>query len=205
MIPKESSDRRQNLIHMRIAVSGTHCSGKSTLIEAFLSTHPDFAHEPEPYEVMVEEYGEDFAAEPSADDFFRQLEFNVERLRQYQPDARVIFDRSPVDFLAYMLALQDLRRTGGNPQLSQQARNVVVGAMPFLEAIVLLPLNDADGIEAPDGDDPELRGAADTRLATIFDELELDRHGGPIVLEATGNIARRLRILSELIRNVDLK
>jgi predicted ATPase len=186
---------------MRIAVSGTHCSGKSTLIEAFLSTHPDFAHEPEPYEVMVEEYGEDFAAEPSADDFFRQLEFNVERLHQYQPGARVIFERSPADFLAYMLALEDLRRPGSNQHLAHQARNIVVDAMRLLEVIVLLPLNETDYMEAPDGEDSDLRVAVDSCLASMFrdDELALEGDGGPIVLEATGSIANRLRTLSELI------
>jgi hypothetical protein len=170
------------------------------LIEAFLSTHPDFAHEPEPYEVMVEEYGEDFAAETSADDFFRQLELNVERLHQYQPGARVIFERSPADFLAYMLALEDLRRPGSNQHLSHKARNIVVDAMRLLEAIVLLPLNDVDDLDVPDDEDSELRDAVDSRLVSMFrdDELDLDRNGGPIVLEATGSIAKRVGTLSEL-------
>jgi hypothetical protein len=35
---------------MRIAVAGTHASGKSTLIADFLATHPEYAHEAEPYE-----------------------------------------------------------------------------------------------------------------------------------------------------------
>lgn len=186
---------------MRIAVSGTHCSGKSTLIEAFLSTHPDFAHEPEPYEVMVEEIGEDFAAEPSADDFFRQLEFNVERLHQYQPGSRVIFERSPADFLAYMLALEDLRRAGCNEEITQKARDVVVAAMRFLDTIVFLPLNDADGIELPEMEDPELRAAVDSHLTTIFsdEELDLGSFGGPVVVEAAGGTASRLQILESVV------
>ena len=40
---------------MRVAISGTHCCGKSTLIDEFLSAHPDFAHEPEPYTVLQED------------------------------------------------------------------------------------------------------------------------------------------------------
>jgi len=54
---------------MRIAVSGTHGVGKSTLIEEFLRAHPDFVHEPEPYVVLVEDYGEEFSAEPCPEDF----------------------------------------------------------------------------------------------------------------------------------------
>jgi len=37
---------------MRIAISGTHCCGKSTLIDELLITHPEFHHEPEAYEAM---------------------------------------------------------------------------------------------------------------------------------------------------------
>ena len=68
---------------MRIAISGAHCVGKSTLIEAFLAAHPEFIEEPEPYTVLVEEYGEEFSSSPTVDDFYRQLEFNIQRLRTH--------------------------------------------------------------------------------------------------------------------------
>src|SRR5215204_3817681 len=90
---------------MRIAVSGTHGTGKSTLIDAFLRAHPDFTHEPEPYTVLVEDFGEEFSAVPCVEDFFRQLEFNVDRLRQHARAERVLYERCPIDFLAYIDAL----------------------------------------------------------------------------------------------------
>src|SRR4030095_13845740 len=85
---------------MRIAISGTHCCGKSTLMDAFLTTHSDFSHEPEAY-AALEDRGETFAAEPSADDFVRQLEYCVDRLDQFAPNEDVIFERCPADYLAY--------------------------------------------------------------------------------------------------------
>ena len=81
---------------MRIAVAGTHGVGKSTLIEEFLRLHPEFEYEPEPYAVMVEDYGEEFSAEPCVEDFLRQLEFNLERLGQHSEN--VIYERCPLDF-----------------------------------------------------------------------------------------------------------
>jgi hypothetical protein len=56
---------------MRIAISGTHSCGKSTLIDEFLTTHPEFHHEPEAYEALGDR-GEEFSAEPSADDWHTQ-------------------------------------------------------------------------------------------------------------------------------------
>jgi predicted ATPase len=92
---------------MRIAISGTHASGKSTLIEAFLATQPGYTFEPEPYTVLEELYGEVFARNPTVDDFERQLEYQMEVLARYSASDRVISERSPADFLAYMLALGD--------------------------------------------------------------------------------------------------
>jgi len=94
---------------MRIAISGTHCCGKTTLIDAFLTTHPEFHHEPEAYEALVVR-GEEFSAEPSADDFVRQLEYCVNRLNEFGPGDDMIIERCPADYIAYLLALEKLRR-----------------------------------------------------------------------------------------------
>ena len=90
---------------MRIAISGTHGTGKSTLIDKFLRAHPHFVHEPEPYTVLVEDFGEEFSEEPCVEDFYRQLEFNVEGLKHHTHEPHVIYERCPIDFLAYIAAL----------------------------------------------------------------------------------------------------
>jgi len=178
---------------MRVAISGTHCCGKSTLIESFLAGHSQYAHEPEPYEMLQELHGEDFGAEPSAEDFFRQLEYQVERLRQYSAGDRVIFERSPADFLAYMLALDDLGRDSANAALARQSIEVAGGAVKLLDLIVYLP---ATG-EVPESEDPELRNAMDARLEEILlnDELRMFKGHRPSILELAGTTAQRLRTL----------
>lgn len=54
---------------------------------------------------MVEDSGEEFSSEPCVEDFQRQLQFNVARLRQHGPAERVIYERCPLDFLAYIHTL----------------------------------------------------------------------------------------------------
>ena len=188
---------------MRIAVSGTHCCGKSTLIDAFLLNHPDFSHEPEPYIVLQEEYGEDFAAEPSLDDFHRQLEFNVQRLRCYHFGERVIYERSPVDFLAYMMAINDLQRDATNTRIIEDSLDVVIEAIQLLEVIVFLPLDVDDDVifGTPHSEDLELRRAVDSRLANILngDDLDLFSASGPKVLEAHGSTTQRLQTLEAFL------
>jgi hypothetical protein len=186
---------------MRIAVSGTHCCGKSTLIDEFLSAHPDFAHEPEPYTVLVEDYGEEFSSEPSVDDFYRQLEFQVDRLRFHSSGERVIYERSPIDFLAYILALKDLKRDETAPGIVKAATGLVLNSIRNLDLIVFLPLDGADDIEVCDFEDPKLRKAMDAWLIKIFDDDEFDVVSSGIcgVVEARGSTAQRLRIVEDSI------
>ena len=174
---------------MRIAVSGTHCTGKSTLIDEFLQAHPDFVHEPEPYTVLVEDFGEDFSAEPCVEDFYRQLEFNIERLRQHAPGERVIYERCPLDFLAYIDVL--------DAKSAKALVDPISDAMRNLDLIVYLPLDDA----APDAEHPKLRKAVDRGLSGIFrdDELGVLSSCSADIFEATGSTAQRLRIIESHI------
>src|ERR1043166_8432692 len=122
---------------MRIAVSGTHGVGKSTLIQEFLQLHPEFAHEPEPYQTLVEDYGEEFSAEPCEEDFLRQLEFNVERLGQHTAGENVIYERCPLVFVAYLSAL--------NANIWETLLERISDAMQQLKIVVSLPLTETFG------------------------------------------------------------
>lgn len=174
---------------MRIAVSGTHGVGKSTLIDEFLRRHPQFTHEPEPYTVMVEDLGEEFSAEPCVEDFRRQLEFNIERLTQYTANDDVIYERCPVDFVAYIHAL--------DPQSAEESLDSITEAMRQLDLIVYLPF-DATG-----GEDefPKLQRAVDHRLSAIFreDEFGIMSSTPATVVEAAGPTDHRLKTLESAI------
>src|SRR5688572_31487159 len=86
---------------MRIAFSGTHRSGKSTLLEQVAERLPGHATVEEPY-YLLEEEGYESAEEPSIPDFEAQLERSLSSLEEGR--ANVLFDRCPADILAYLLA-----------------------------------------------------------------------------------------------------
>lgn len=178
---------------MRVAISGTHCCGKSTLIDAFLSRHDEYIHEPEPFEVLHDLHGEGFGAEPSAEDFRRQLEYQVERLQQYGPGDRVIVERSPADFLAYMFALDDMRRDTADARLAKESIALAASGLALLDLIAYLPQNG----EVPESEDPELRKVVDARLQTILldDEFGLFTADRPSIIELVGTTSQRRRSL----------
>ena len=179
---------------MRIAVSGTHGSGKTTLIEAFVARHPEYAYEPEPYTVLSEIHGEQFAAEPSVEDFERQLEFHVETLARYEENADVVFERAPVDFLAYMLAIAD----------RDDAIETVREALTFLDVVVFLPLDARAPIDVGADEDLELRAAVDEGLRDILldDAFGLFSEPRPVVIEARGSVQQRVAAIETAIARV---
>lgn len=174
---------------MRIAISGTHGVGKSTLIDEFLRRHPEFFHEPEPYTVLVDDLGEEFSAEPCVEDFRRQLEFNIERLSQDAANKNVIYERCPVDFLAYIHAL--------DRKEAETLVELVTEAMQHLDLIVYLPFNTARG----DDEFPKLQRAVDHRLSSIFrdDEFGIMSSINANLVEAAGPTDHRLRTLENAI------
>lgn len=183
---------------MRIAVSGTHCSGKSTLIADFLAIHPEYVHEPEPHVWLDELYGEPASEEPGVADFYRQLEICVERLRNYGDGADMIAERSPLDFIAYILALHDLGRAGSARDVLDTAVALAANGLAHLDVLVVLPLN---GIEAPPDEDPELREAMNERLIEIVDgdEFGLLEKRPLQVAELHGTPQRRLAGLEQFL------
>ena len=187
---------------MRVAVSGTHCCGKSTLIDEFLLAHPEYEHEPEPYVVLVEEYDAIFGAQPSTDDFCKQLEFMVTRLQDYRAGDRVIFERSPIDFIGYMLALEDLGRERTARKLVEQCLPIVRDALQRVDLIVFLPVGDDASVDK--SEDPALRESVNERLVGIYREGDLDLLTSirPIVLEASGSTPQRLRTLESAVADV---
>lgn len=185
---------------MRIAISGSHCSGKSTLIEDFLAVHPDYLHEPEPYEWLEDFYGEAVAAEPTAADFHRQLEISVERLQQYSRGANVILERSSIDFVAYLLALTDLGRSARDCELTASATDLAATGMAHVDLLVVLPLNGRDGIVAPESEDLELRDSMNERLLELVANDEHSLLGGTRVLEISGTRRQRAHALERSLR-----
>ncbi|HKP83827.1 MAG TPA: AAA family ATPase [Pyrinomonadaceae bacterium] len=168
---------------MRIAVSGTHGVGKSTLIDEFLSKHQEFIHEPEPYIILVEDFGEEFSDEPNMEDFRRQLDFNIDRLRQHTPGEKVIYERCPIDFLAYIDALE--------PGSVEALLGPVAQAMRHLDLVVYLPLDKDQTLES---EYPKLQKAVDRRLNAMLLDDELGIVSTPVV-EATGSTAQRLSVV----------
>jgi hypothetical protein len=73
-----------------------------------------------------------------------------------------------------------------------RVREITAVAMAHVDLLVVLPLDDCDGIRVPDDEDPELRTAMDERLLDLVDDPELVGSVGT-VLAVSGSPRSRLR------------
>jgi predicted ATPase len=167
---------------MRIAVSGAHRTGKTTLIAALAEALPRWTVIDEPYR-QLEEEGYETAAMPSIEDFERQLERAIEGLEQSEGDH--LFDRCPADVVAYLLTHAE---AGGFDLDDWLPR--VEAAMARLDLIVFVAIEEADRVVA-EREEAELRRRVDEELREILCD---DRWGfGVEVLEVSGATTARVR------------
>lgn len=172
---------------MIIVVSGTHASGKTSLIDAFASAHPGVEVWPDPIEALDEH-----PTDPGAGVFFQQLQVAAARLREpvTQP---VIAERGPLDFLAYLEAAERLGRPIPSAEHLRRGAALCAEAMRYVGLLVLLPLDAGSPIAVPPDEDPELRQAMDEVLLELSDDTGLI--GGAEVVELTGPLEARLAAL----------
>lgn len=171
---------------MRIVVSGTHASGKSTLVSDFALLHPSYTVLPDPFELIEDD--EDPAGHQS---LVRQLVVSAERLHGWRAGDDVIAERGPIDLLAYLGALTALGRGSLDPDLLERLRTTTTAAMCHVDVLALLPLDPGAGIWVDDEEDPDLREAMDSRLLRLAEDPDLVPDSA-VVVELTGSPERRL-------------
>lgn len=176
---------------MRIAFSGSHRVGKTTLVERVAERLPGYATVDEPY-YLLEEDGVEMAEVPSIVDFEAQLVRSLAALEDAGSD--VLFDRCPADVLAYLLEHDDAPSFEAEEWLER-----IRDAVGTLDLIVFVPIEDVDRIAVARHEDAELRRSVHDRLrALLIDQgLGVDVE----VMTVAGDVrARAEQVLARLAR-----
>jgi predicted ATPase len=174
---------------VRVAVSGSHRTGKTTLVEALSSLLPTYDVCDEPYRVLEDE-GYEFADPPSVEDFERQLRHSIETLAD--AGANVLLDRCPLDFVAY---LQELDEELDLEHWVDEIRS----SLALLDLVVVVPIETPDRIAVAAHEDLRLRLRVDERLRVLALD---DPHGFEVVtLEVSGGVDDRVRQVMRAMRS----
>lgn len=167
---------------LRLAVSGAHRTGKSTLVEDLDRSLPGYEVIEEPY-VLLEETGHVFRHPPSLEDFELQLNCSIRSILDAPSNA--ILDRCPADLLAYLALHRDHERFDPDSWMPQ-----VRQAMGLLDLVVFVPVERADRISLDLETRPRWRRAVDEELRALL--LDDPWGWGAPTLEVRGDPGERL-------------
>ena len=88
---------------MRISISGSANSGKSTLVKAFLNKWPMYSTPTKTYRDIIKENNLTHSSNTSDETQLLILDWMMQEQSKYPSGSKVIYDRCPLDNLAYTL------------------------------------------------------------------------------------------------------
>jgi len=169
---------------MRAGISGTHGTGKTTLAQALCAHLPAHVTADEPY-YLLEEEGYEFRFPPSLEDYRALLACSVRSLGSLPLLPAVIFDRTPLDYLAYMAA------TGADPS-DEASAAALRPAFASLDLLVITPITPATEQLLPPAELPRLRSQMNDALLELVYDDPLHAWADTPVLELSGPLDGRL-------------
>ena len=182
--PTQTAPTAYSARPMRIGISGTHGTGKTTLAEALCAHLPGHLTADEPY-YLLEEEGYEFDFPPSTDDYRALLARSLRSLNAQPQQPRVVFDRTPLDYLAYLAATGvDAEREAGTPALKR--------AFASLDLLVIAVITPENERLLPTPDLPELREAMNEALLDLVYADPLGAWAEVPLLELDGPLETRL-------------
>ena len=168
---------------MRIGISGTHGTGKTTLAEALCARLPGHVLAEEPYYLLAEDEYE-FAFPPSLEDYRALLECSIQGLA-LPPLPEIVFDRTPLDYLAYLAA------AGADPSGEADAATLLA-AFSTLDLLVITPITAETERVLPPAELPALRSEMNEALLDLVRDDLLDAWADIPLLELSGPLDGRV-------------
>ncbi len=186
---------------MLITISGTHFSGKTTLIHDFIKAHPEYGMLQEPYFKMADESASQAFLAPNLEDFVELLDTSIEQLSENIHQDNLIFDRCPVDLIAYAMCHAEEEDVDLNTHEISERFEEIITLLQHIDMMIFLPLDPHSPIVYP-GNDQQYRLAADRNFNKIFNEDAfhlLPNYNNPKIRDLSGGSSERLEKLEQLI------
>jgi predicted ATPase len=161
---------------MRIAFTGAHRVGKTSLAEVIATHLPGYTLYQEPYR-QLEEQDYLFVEVPVIDDYIAQFNLAAEQTETAEENA--IFDRCPLDLLAYIYV------TDKNRDITSLYADMA-NALAQIDLLVLVPVESPDIIPCGESDLPRLRQQVDDIVQEWIGDLPVK------TITVKGSLANRI-------------
>ncbi len=174
---------------MKIAVTGAHRVGKTTLVHLLQESLPDYVCIREPY-YALEERHHIFSDPPSLEDYIIQFEYSIDHISKH--GNKVIFDRCPIDLLAYIQVISSAEEWDIDfPTLYNRAEDAICK----IDLLVFVPIEESDRITYLESDGSELRSQVHELLSNWIHDLKTE------AVEVKGSVRdRRNQVIEYLLK-----
>lgn len=195
---------------MRVAISGAQNTGKSTLIKDFLKVWTNYNTTEKTYRDILKEKNLPHSTETNKETQYTILNWMVDELNKTTPASNIIFDRCPLDCLAYTLWAYEKGGSDITEEFVSYVITTTKEAMRKLDIIFFIP-SDMDKIVILNDGFRETDNNYRTEINNIFKSLksQLEHHyeadvffpkdDSPGLLEIFGTREQRLVQIGQYI------
>jgi len=192
---------------MRIAVTGTACTGKSTFIQDFLNNWDNYTTPDESYRKILNKRTP-HSNKTTKNTQQKILDYMTEQHMKFTKGDSVIFDRCPIDNIVYSLYAYDKKLTNIDEDFIEKCIPIVRESMKFLDIIFYTPYTGTQPLE-----DKEYRYTDETYIKEIdnlFSQIEqqsfdtspfFPAEDRPVMIRLTGSPRERIRQASMYVND----
>lgn len=188
---------------MRIAISGTACQGKTTLLNDFLQTYKTYKTPDTTYRQVIADNKHSKQADVETQ--WKILDFMSEQLTQYSTQDDIIYDRCPLDNLVYSLWCYERNIDGFDKEYIDKTINMFRETMKFLDIIFFIPITRVSTVEIEGDEQRETDAQYIKEIDNLFKAMYqqwlqpessfFEKDDRPAIIEVFGNPQERLHMV----------
>lgn len=198
---------------MRISVTGTACQGKTTFVNDFIKYWPNYTTPEKTYRDIIKENNYNHSQQTTKDTQWDILNFMIDEQMKYSREDYVIFDRCPLDNIAYSIWACAKQESDIDTEFVEKCMPLVKESMKFLDIIFFTPITKVAKVELKEDDmrdvDPVFVEEIDHLLKAIkkdwdqnHDSKFFEHDDRPAMIDIFGSPNERIQI-SKLYLDAD--
>jgi len=191
---------------MRIAISGSACQGKTTLVKDILKNWPVYNRSNESYRKLLKKEDIKINKEVNKDGQWKILNCLIDDIQHTAKGDKVIFDRCPLDNLIYSLWAEDKKSSDIDKEFIDKCIPLVQESMKSIDIVFFLPITKVAPVKVEEKTNREIDTLFIQEIDNIFKAIEhnlmrngicpfLSKDDRPPIIEIFGNPEQRIEMI----------
>jgi predicted ATPase len=191
---------------MRLAISGSACQGKSTLVDDILRNWPSYKRSEESYRVLLKKEQIKINKEVNQDGQWKILNCLIDDVQKTKKGDKIIFDRCPLDNLIYSLWAEDKSSSDIDKNFISKCIPLVQESMKYIDIVFFLPITKVAPVSIKEKKDREIDTLFIKEIDNIFKAITYNlmvngecafmaKDDRPPIIEIFGSPEQRIEII----------